>query len=170
MSVLEAEQPRYVPGMTWGGSTKQVRVVYRIVHQILSTKFASRVNGVHRIISIVSLQMYSFAELPYRSINVTVVFGSEQQSRIVRPYYSIENEFTFDTQHFESNNYTLMVMFSGSDGFNDGKGMAINTYNETIEIIEPEPEPPAPSMANKHFTSSFVFAVFSLIFIYIANQ
>ena len=108
--------------------------------------------------------MYSFAGLPYRSINVTVVFGSEQQSRIVRPYYSIENEFTFDTQHFESNNYTLMVMFSGSDGFNDGKGMAINTYNETIEIIEPEPEPPAPSMANKHFASSFVFIVFSLIF------
>ena len=105
-------------------------------------------------------------ELPYRFVNVTVVLGSEQKSLVVVPS-SIENEFVFDTIHFESNNYTLMIMFSASDGFQDGKGMAINTYNETIEIIKP----PAPSMANKHFASSFLFVVFSLIFIlFIVNR
>ena len=105
-------------------------------------------------------------ELPYRFVNVTVVLGSEQKSLVVVPS-SIENEFVFDTIHFESNNYTLMIMFSASDGFQDGKGTAINTYNETIEIIKP----PAPSMANKHFASSFLFVVFSLIFIlFIVNR
>ena len=98
------------------------------------------------------------ADLPYDVVNITVILGSEKQSRILdMPIEWIE--FTFDGLSFESKDYKLLITFSG-DFIGDYEPEQFTiTYNETVGTIATA----TCMVINKQFTCNFIFLIVLII-------